>query len=338
MPILKGTWLFNEITEEDYNDFPGVVVNFTSNGEQFVAMESQLWPIDYIRKDGSAEGALIVGTRWQWASEELRIVDFGLAEQEVTEDFYNWFINNATEYNNYESNYAIRSDTLINLADAIRDKAKLAERLTPGKMIDAVKSIVANEFTQEDLNGAFEQGEQFAYDQFWDMYQNEGNAGNYRYAFAYRWDDNNYHPKYDILCNENSDNSNAIYLFYNASSLTDTKVNIYVYASLADYMFTRCRSLETIPLLHLEGPTRFSSCFAGCTALKNLTIGGSINASFSLKDSTLLTNESVQSVIDHLKEFDAPNSATLTLAANVGAKLTELQIATIGAKNWNLVF
>lgn len=59
-------------------------------------------------------------------------------------------------------------------------------------------------------------------------------------------------------------------------------------------------------------------------------------ASFGFRDSSKLSNESVQSIINGLADLTGASAQTLTLHTTVKAKLTEAQIAAITSKNWNL--
>jgi hypothetical protein len=62
---------------------------------------------------------------------------------------------------------------------------------------------------------------------------------------------------------------------------------------------------------------------------------GTIKINFSYNDKDL-TNETIQSIIDGLVDMTGQTAQILTLHADVKAKLTEEQIATITNKNWTL--
>ena len=87
---------------------------------------------------------------------------------------------------------------------------------------------------------------------------------------------------------------------------------------------------ETVPF----GATTFGNI----TSLVNLEIEGTIGTSIGFPNSNLLSNTSVQSVIDALKDLTDQTSQTLTLHATVGANMTDEQKAAITAKNWTLVY
>ena len=81
-----------------------------------------------------------------------------------------------------------------------------------------------------------------------------------------------------------------------------------------------------------------ATTFGHMAYLKNLTIEGTIGTSIGFPQSNLLTAESVQSVIDHLKDLTGQTAQTLTFHATVGGNLTAAQKAAITAKNWTLVY
>lgn len=103
--------------------------------------------------------------------------------------------------------------------------------------------------------------------------------------------------------------------------------------------FSECTSLETI-----EGCLGFSNnnvimnnTYYNAKKLKDITFDmGCIYRSVSFAQSPLLTDVSIQSIIDGLADLTGSTAQTLTLHADVKAKLTETQIATITGKNWTL--
>lgn len=98
-------------------------------------------------------------------------------------------------------------------------------------------------------------------------------------------------------------------------------------------IFYECILLETI-----HGVLNFSlgiNMVRRCERLKNITFAENIIvSSCSFLECGLLSDESIQSIIDGLATVET--SQTLTLHADVKAKLTETQIATITSKNWTL--
>lgn len=129
------------------------------------------------------------------------------------------------------------------------------------------------------------------------------------------------------------DCSNITYIKVDLSNMKDAG-NVTAYNN----MFCNCSKLETIDAL-IDG----SNCsfddgtFNGCYNLKNVRfVPLSIKSNISFGDSPLLSDESIQNIIVSLSDLTGQTSKTLTFHADVKAKLTEEQIATITSKNWTL--
>ena len=209
-----------------------------------------------------------------------------------------------------------------------------------------------------------EEGKQEAYDAFWDSFQQNGNRTHYGYAFL-RWAADIYAPKYPMKP------TNTSYM-YNGTTIPDLKLAgvldmsdvtsvQWMFASSAiesidvvDFSHTNsdltgvfycANKLHTIGKLILKSDgtsaintSAWDETIASCTALENITIEGLIGKSISFKESPKLTNASVQSIIDHLKDMTGLAAQTLTFHATVGGNLTAEQKAAISAKNWTLVY
>ncbi len=100
-------------------------------------------------------------------------------------------------------------------------------------------------------------------------------------------------------------------------------------------MFAGCHSLESITeKLNLSTATNISKIFDECQALREVRfVNGTIKKTISIP-SAVLSDESIQSIIDGLETVTT--AQTLTLHADVKAKLTQTQLDTITGKNWNL--
>ncbi len=89
----------------------------------------------------------------------------------------------------------------------------------------------------------------------------------------------------------------------------------------------------------LSSATNINNMFNYNNALKEVRfIANSIPLSISFGYCLLLSDTSIQSIIDGLADLTGGTAQTLTLHATVGAKLTDEQKATITAKNWTLVY
>lgn len=208
---------------------------------------------------------------------------------------------------------------------------------------DGLKEGYDNGYQEGLVSGeAYEKGKQAEYDAFWDEFQNGGNSMSYKACFGTGWTAENLKPKYNI----NAINCN--YMFYgntmggdlvehferigkrlifdgakgrNLNNTFDnsafTRVGR-IHATGASWYatFNSCSKLVTIDEAGNpaeNGNTQFqSTTFAGCTALKNITIVGWIVNSTSFSSSTLLTKDSIESIVNHLS--DTATGKTLTLS------------------------
>lgn len=187
----------------------------------------------------------------------------------------------------------------------------------------------------DNVQRVFDAGKKEAggwYDTFWDEYQTKGNRTQWNNAFSNNfWTDITYNPKYPIT---------PIYYaasMFSASYITDTRFAL-KFTSLQKQemdVFRYCRRLKTIQELTVSEHTTYQNWFGSCVALENITFNGKIGTNISFADSPLLTNESVQSVIDHLADLTGKTRQTLTLNAQV--YVSDTQKAEIENLNWSLV-
>ena len=117
------------------------------------------------------------------------------------------------------------------------------------------------------------------------------------------------------------DLSNFNRLFYNAGNC-----------------FYGCTALdEIVGELNLTLVNNVDAIFGNCTALSEICfVTGGIVKSLNINNSSLLSDASIQSIIDGLADLTGGTAQTLTLHADVKAKLTDTQIAAITSKNWTL--
>lgn len=130
--------------------------------------------------------------------------------------------------------------------------------------------------------------------------------------------------------------------FFRGSSIVTvdlTGVTDKIQFSSLDRMFYSNALCEILGEMDLSACTTTNYAFVNCYSLETIrikpgTLGVSTNLSYSLK----LTDESIQSIIDGLADLTGGTAQTLTLHADVGAKLTEEQKAAAAAKNWTLAY
>ena len=180
----------------------------------------------------------------------------------------------------------------------------------------------------------YESGKKAQYDAFWDAYQENGNRNNYPYAFYnVGWTDTTYNPKYNITIYGNS------YALFNGSKVTDTKVDIDISTCTQTGAMFYNSQMRTIRKL-IVSPTTvfFANSFQHCANLENITFEGTIDSDISFPQSSKLSADSVQSIIDALVDLTGATAQTLTFHATVGGKLTQTQKDAISAKNWTLAY
>lgn len=181
-----------------------------------------------------------------------------------------------------------------------------------------------------------QQGREQEYDKFWDIFQKYGNKQNYYYAFsANRFNEETYNPKYPIKCIDGT--TTGRYIFYNATLITDTKVEIIANSNNAEQMFNGAENLVNIRKLTVYESTTFTNTFTSCYALVEIRFGGTIGQSINFKSSPRLSDESIDSIIEHLKDLTGATAKTLTVHTTVYDKIVSSgKDALITAKNWSL--
>jgi hypothetical protein len=169
---------------------------------------------------------------------------------------------------------------------------------------------------------------------FWDVFQQNGNRTYYRYAFygqgSGAWTDEIYDPKYPIRATASYGGDSM----FQASKITDTKVDVEIGVN-ASFAFVSCGQLKTIRKLIVSENTTFDRWFSGCEALENVTFEGVIANDISFADSLKLSNASVQSVIDHLKD-GIGDTKNVEFHSYVSAEMTDAQAEEIWAKGWTI--
>lgn len=238
--------------------------------------------------------------------------------------------------------------------------------LTAGKLCD--KNIVVTAEGGDDRYAeGVEDGKQAQYDAFWDVYQDSGNRTDYAGAFyGNGWTDETFRPKYNITAVETnslfqkcyisdmvkiledcgveldlSKGTEGVYLVNACNSLTRLPVLDCRNRANINYFIIACSSLYSIEkvILKDDGTQTFNNySFLGLPRLEEICFAGCIGNSLAIKDSPLLSDGSVQSIIDCLKDLTGATAQTLTLHADVVGRMNPEQKATITAKNWTLVY
>lgn len=220
--------------------------------------------------------------------------------------------------------YVIDESTMVGIADNVRRITGSTEAFTPPQMIEKLEEHDSG----AGYDSGYADGQQAEQDRFWDAYIKSAN-GYFANAFSnYGWTDETYNPNQTIICTSSAKE------MYNNAKITSSKVNIELRCALSNSMFATCTNLKTIPYLGFFGVTNATGMFSGCANLENITIDGEIGVAIGFAGSPKLTDESIQSIIDHLADLTGQTSLAVGFHSTVLANLTEEQINAIGAKNW----
>lgn len=242
------------------------------------------------------------------------------------------------------------------IGNAIREKTGKTDLLTLDQMPEEIKSI---ETGSEDS----------FHDAFWDVWQDNGQRKDYAAAFqnAY-WTEKNFYPKYDLKptatqnmfvgtkikidLRERLKECGIVFDLSNVTSRCNFTFNSSYFEALPTLDFTNfpvdmypqfqnCLYLHTIEKVILTRNHTYTNgggLFNNCSKLENVVIEGEIGNSISFASCSLLSNDSVQSVIDHLIDLTGATAQILTVHADVKAKIeaNPTLLASITSKNWTL--
>jgi hypothetical protein len=241
--------------------------------------------------------------------------------------------------------------------------SNIADKLK--SLLGITDKINAQDFV-EKIDEVYEQGKKSQYDEFWDAFQNYGNRTDYGYAFANTgWNVNSFKPKHIIQP------TNATQMFYllgwsDGSATFDLKAQMEAFgiiidfskATNLDYCFQQAK-ISKLGVIDLTSATSLAGIFTNtywlswidkiivsentpeisffnCSAT-HIVFEGVLANNLSLAQASNLDKESLDSIIDTLKDFSGTTTTkTLTLHATAKTKLTESDIAIITQKGWTL--
>ena len=169
----------------------------------------------------------------------------------------------------------------------------------------------------ENVPKVYEAGKEAEKDSFWSVFQNNGKATSFYYACAYsRFDDTNFNPQYDFVA---STTNNAFQnMFYNNKYLTDTKVGFDARNTThIGGMFYNATALKTIRKLIADNSITNggTNAFYNCISLEDIVIEGTLALSITFAQSSKLTAESIESIINSLSATTSNLTLTLNLIA-----------------------
>lgn len=208
----------------------------------------------------------------------------------------------------------------------------------------ALQELLKKAEALPDASAGYEEGQQAAYDAFWDEYQSKGVIYSAQYMFAFGgWNDTTFKPKYSLTTLTNASN------MFNTTYITDLKAALQRQGVTFD--FSKCTAatgafaysrLTVLPEINLSGVANFNQVFYASTALKTiekLIIRSSaspiFNVAFQRCDSlehiimeglignnglnfqwsTKLSRDSLESIISCLATSTSGLSITFSLAA-----------------------
>lgn len=105
------------------------------------------------------------------------------------------------------------------------------------------------------------------------------------------------------------------------------------FSNLFNIFYNQFNLKTVLGAMDLTNCTDVKNAFSSCSALENIEFEkGTIKISISFANCSLLTDTSIQSIIDGLATVDTPQ--TLTVHQEVRNKLTDDQLDQIANKNW----
>ena len=239
------------------------------------------------------------------------------------------------------------------ICDSIRSKTDKTDTLKSGEISDQINAL---EPTGSRQNGVVE-GKQAEYDRFWDAFQENGNRTNYSQGLCGKcWTDETFNPKYPIIPDRYSG-----YRIFEYTGITDfTREGIVLdFSNVQDmrWAFSNTQNREIkLPTIDLSNATLTLDTFRGYWGtdlslivsektpldsfapdtpyLTNLEISGTIGKAVNLTQCPLLSNESVQNIIDCLADVTGQTALKVQFHTDVLLRITDEQFAAIAAKNW----
>lgn len=243
-----------------------------------------------------------------------------------------------------------QQDKFIEIADAIRSKLGTTNKIKPNDFAKKISEIQVGGDTSaaydEGYKDGFDVGKGLSgtsyWDTFWDNYQGTGDniRNNWNHAFYNRWwNDDNYKPKYGFTVINYANN------MFSGSVITDTKkpLDFTKLSRQATGVFQNCNSMKTINTLTVNENTSFTDWFKGCSALQHITFDGTIGQSLIFADSKLLSQASIDNIVEHLRNYKEegvtlPSPApSVTFSPNLMTSLTAYQKTLATQKGWVLV-
>lgn len=160
----------------------------------------------------------------------------------------------------------------------------------------------------EGGGGSYEQGvadgKQAEWSAFWDAFQANGERPDYTNAFrTVAWNKDNFKPKYSF--------SGILNYAFQGSQIPEINVDVNV-TKKSTNVFYNAGELRRIKSINTTASGTYVGWFTNCNKLEDVTFTGEIGNDIDLQYSTLLTADSIRSVIGCLS--DSVTNKTLTLS------------------------
>lgn len=352
MAYIKGEWRWNDVI--DFNLFAHYMNNyyyayFTSNGEDFeeismgIDLGGSVW-IAY-KRDGVAiylSPQQNPGEMSTYVDEAYRTMDFGEAEQEIDDEFYEILTLVAAQILPIAKMLEIIAENEQKVFESGK-RAGYIDGFQDGE-IEGYRDGEADGYKQGmESSEAFEAGKKAEYDAFWDAIQQKGARTCYDYAFI-RWGGEYIHPKYKVVPTESAKN-----VIYNCPDVLKVEAAYFDFSKMPygtnanqshAYNFATSRKLveiedvglqpnfsyeyfacwdyelKKVACIRVDENTIVSNMLTGCYKLEDVTIEGTIGKSgINLSSSTLLSRTSIESFINALSDTATGQSITFSKVA-----------------------
>lgn len=182
---------------------------------------------------------------------------------------------------------------------------------------DKLTTIAENE--QKVYDAGYDMGYQAHSDLFWDTIQKNGEPVGYAnrfYGWQFNWDrtDKLFKPKYDFV--HSGDPTSTFRENYIKDIIKDNYFNYKTSATTLAYTFYYATRLENARTLHVREDTKYTSAFSGCSSLEEIRFNGTIGQNgLSFAQSTKLSKDSIESVIEHLSSTTSGLTVTFSRTA-----------------------
>lgn len=225
---------------------------------------------------------------------------------------------------------SVQQEKFKAIADKIREKTGSTDKIKPSEFADKIDDVylAGQNSGGGSYDEGYEEGKKTIMDgidglyRFFTFGQNmnllpyvlnkywENKEINMQYAFQ----DNNVIT--DFIASKTLRTKTPNGLFFDCINLkTVSGLDKMITGIVITDLFNGCRSLEDAGTINFEGIFYATRTFAGCIALKEIRIVGTIEISLDFKDSTLLSKESIASIVNALSQTTSGLTITFSKTA-----------------------